>query len=93
MDTVKSMSVVLTEPYVDMATGQTVISACVPVAPGGKLTGVFGGDFSLSALISQIKAANLGGIGRPSWCPPTARSSSIPTTSWLASRWAEAYPV
>ncbi len=64
MDTVKSMSVVLTEPYVDLATGQTVISACVPVAPDGKLAGVFGGDFALTALINQIKAANFGGIGQ-----------------------------
>ncbi|WP_026791381.1 methyl-accepting chemotaxis protein [Pleomorphomonas oryzae] len=64
MDTAKAMSVQLTEPYVDLATNKVVISACVPVNANGKLIGVFGGDFSLDALIERIKAANFGGIGQ-----------------------------
>ncbi len=64
IDTTKAMSTQLTEPYMDMATNKMVISACVPVSAGGKLIGVFGGDFALDALISRIKAANFGGMGQ-----------------------------
>jgi methyl-accepting chemotaxis protein len=64
MDTAKAMSIQLTEPYLDLATNKVVISACVPVNANGKLIGVFGGDFSLDALIERIKAANFGGIGQ-----------------------------
>jgi len=64
MDTAKAMSTQLTEPYLDLATNKIVISACVPVSAGGKLIGVFGGDFALDALIARIKASNFGGIGQ-----------------------------
>nr|WP_051228583.1 methyl-accepting chemotaxis protein [Pleomorphomonas oryzae] len=58
------MSAQLTEPYLDNGTKKLVISAGVPVTAGGKLTGVFGGDFALDALVDRIKASNFGGIGQ-----------------------------
>jgi len=64
IDTARSMSTQLTEPYIDMATNKVVISACVPVSANGKMIGVFGGDFALDALIDRIKASNFGGIGQ-----------------------------
>lgn len=60
----KAMSTQLTEPYLDNGTKKLVISAGVPVIAGGKLTGVFGGDFALDALVDRIRAANFGGIGQ-----------------------------
>lgn len=64
IDTAKSMSTRLTEPYLDLATNKVVISACVPLSVNGKMIGVFGGDFALDALIDRIKASNFGGIGQ-----------------------------
>jgi methyl-accepting chemotaxis protein len=53
----------LTEPYIDAATGQLIISIATPSAKGGQSIGVVGGDLSLQTLVDNIGALNFGGMG------------------------------
>ncbi|WP_244483809.1 methyl-accepting chemotaxis protein McpU [Rhizobium sp. Root482] len=62
-DSVKADAAVLTDPYVDAASGDLIISAAVPVKQEGKLLGVAGSDFSLATLVSMVKAIDVGGEG------------------------------
>ncbi|PIB45236.1 chemotaxis protein [Pseudomonas sp. 2822-15] len=53
----------LTEPYIDAATGQLIISVATPSARAGQSIGVVGGDLSLQTLVDNIGALNFGGMG------------------------------
>ncbi|WLH83667.1 methyl-accepting chemotaxis protein [Pseudomonas sp. FP2338] len=53
----------LTEPYIDAATGQLIISVATPSAKAGQSIGVVGGDLSLQTLVDNIGALNFGGTG------------------------------
>ncbi|MCK6188672.1 methyl-accepting chemotaxis protein [Pseudomonas sp. EYE_354] len=53
----------LTEPYIDAATGQLIISIATPSAKGSQSIGVVGGDLSLQTLVDNIGALNFGGMG------------------------------
>ena len=53
----------LTEPYIDAATGQLIISIATPSTKAGQAIGVVGGDLSLQTLVDNIGALNLGGMG------------------------------
>ncbi len=46
----------LTEPYIDAATGQLIISIATPSAQGSQSIGVVGGDLSLQTLVDNIGA-------------------------------------
>lgn len=49
----------LTEPYVDAATGELIITIATPAQPAG----VVGGDLSLQTLVNIINALDFDGIG------------------------------
>ena len=53
----------LTEPYIDAATGQTIISIASASKKAGQSVGVVGGDLSLQTLIDNLKAVDFGGMG------------------------------
>ncbi|ROL72369.1 chemotaxis protein [Pseudomonas chlororaphis] len=53
----------LTEPYIDLATGQLVISIVDSVLKGGQRIGVVGGDLSLQVIAETINALNFNGMG------------------------------
>ena len=53
----------LTEPYIDAATGQLIISVATPSAKAGQSIGVVGGDLSLQTLVDNIGALDFGGMG------------------------------
>ncbi|QHD08804.1 chemotaxis protein [Pseudomonas sp. R76] len=54
----------LTEPYIDAATGQLIISVATPsTTKAGQSVGVVGGDLSLQTLVDNIGALNFGGMG------------------------------
>jgi methyl-accepting chemotaxis protein len=59
-DAVKAGGAVLTDPYVDAASSDLIISAAVPVMKNGKLAGVAGSDFSLKMLVSMIQSIDAG---------------------------------
>lgn len=53
----------LTEPYIDAATGQLIISIATPSSKGSQSIGVVGGDLSLQTLVDTIGALDFGGMG------------------------------
>ncbi|QGZ32457.1 methyl-accepting chemotaxis protein [Stutzerimonas stutzeri] len=53
----------LTEPYLDAATQELVITAATPARDGGQHLGVVGGDLSLKVLVDIINALDFDGMG------------------------------
>ncbi len=53
----------LTEPYVDAASGELVISIATPAQQSGRDIGVVGGDLGLKALVEIINALDFNGMG------------------------------
>ncbi len=53
----------LTEPYIDLASGQLVISIVDSVIKDGQNIGVVGGDLSLQVIADSLKALDFDGMG------------------------------
>ena len=53
----------LTEPYIDAATGQLIISIATASKKAGQSVGVVGGDLSLQSLIDTLAARDFDGMG------------------------------
>nr|WP_047302779.1 methyl-accepting chemotaxis protein [Pseudomonas fluorescens] len=53
----------LTEPYIDAATGQLIISVATASKKSGQSVGVVGGDLSLQSLVDTLAARDLDGMG------------------------------
>ncbi|MEK0363262.1 methyl-accepting chemotaxis protein [Pseudomonas sp. CBC3] len=62
-DAISAASTTLTEPYLDTATKELVISAATPAKRGGQNLGVVGGDLSLRMLVDSINALDFDGMG------------------------------
>ncbi len=58
-----SSTATLTEPYIDAATGQTIISIATASRKAGQSVGVVGGDLSLQTLIDTLSARDFDGMG------------------------------
>ncbi len=58
-----SSSSALTEPYIDLASGQLVISIVDSVIKAGQRIGVVGGDLSLQVITDSINALDFDGMG------------------------------
>ncbi|VVO81841.1 Methyl-accepting chemotaxis protein McpG [Pseudomonas fluorescens] len=58
-----SSTATLTEPYIDAATGQSIISIASASKKAGQSVGVVGGDLSLQTLIDTLGARNFDGMG------------------------------
>lgn len=53
----------LTEPYLDVTTGQLMMTIATPVSQDGQPLGVVGGDLTLETLATIVSSLDLGGIG------------------------------
>ena len=53
----------LTEPYVDAASGQLIISIATPATAYGQMLGVVGGDLGLKTLVDTLNALDFNGMG------------------------------
>ncbi|WP_241353061.1 methyl-accepting chemotaxis protein PctA [Pseudomonas aeruginosa] len=62
-DAVAAGGLTLTEPYVDAATQELIISAATPVKAAGNTLGVVGGDLSLKTLVQIINSLDFSGMG------------------------------
>ncbi|KXD04421.1 methyl-accepting chemotaxis protein PctA [Pseudomonas aeruginosa] len=62
-DAVAAGSLTLTEPYVDAATQELIITAATPVKAAGNTLGVVGGDLSLKTLVQIINSLDFSGMG------------------------------
>ena len=62
-DAVAAGGLTLTEPYVDAATQELIITAATPVKASGNTLGVVGGDLSLKTLVQIINSLDFSGMG------------------------------
>ncbi|EPZ6123072.1 methyl-accepting chemotaxis protein PctA [Pseudomonas aeruginosa] len=62
-DAVAAGGLTLTEPYVDAATQELIITAAIPVKAAGNTLGVVGGDLSLKTLVQIINSLDFSGMG------------------------------
>ncbi|MFU4093659.1 methyl-accepting chemotaxis protein PctA [Pseudomonas aeruginosa] len=62
-DAVAASGLTLTEPYVDAATQELIITAATPVKAAGNTLGVVGGDLSLKTLVQIINSLDFSGMG------------------------------
>lgn len=62
-DAVAANGPTLTTPYQDASTGNLIVTAATPVTRDGKIAGVVGGDFAITALIDMLQGSDLGGKG------------------------------
>ena len=62
-DALNSAASSLTEPYIDAATGQMVISIGAPGRIAGQTLGVVGADLTLQTITDSINALNFNGMG------------------------------
>ena len=82
----------LTEPYIDAATGQLIISIATPSAQGSQSIGVVGGDLSLQTLVDNIGALSFGGMGYAFLVSADGKILVHPDKSLVMKTLGEAYP-
>ncbi|MDF3932639.1 methyl-accepting chemotaxis protein, partial [Pseudomonas citronellolis] len=62
-DALNAGGTTLTEPYVDAATGQLIITIATPSQANGQTLGVVGGDLNLQAIVQIINSLDFSGMG------------------------------
>lgn len=82
----------LTEPYIDAATGQTIISLATASKAGGKSVGVVGGDLSLQTLIDTLSARDFNGMGYAFLVSADGKILVHPDKALVMKSLSEAYP-
>ena len=87
-----SASATLTEPYIDAATGQTIISIASASKKAGQGVGVVGGDLSLQTLIDNLKAVDFGGMGYAFLVSADGKILVHPDKSLVMKSLSETYP-
>lgn len=60
---ISAKQAVLTEPYVDSTTNETLISAVVPLSDNGTILGAIGGDIRLNTISDAINTLDFNGSG------------------------------
>ncbi|MGF6489796.1 methyl-accepting chemotaxis protein [Pseudomonas frederiksbergensis] len=87
-----SSTATLTEPYIDAATGQTIISIATASRQAGKSVGVVGGDLSLQTLIDTLSARDFGGMGYAFLVSADGKILVHPDKALVMKSLSEAYP-
>ncbi|WCM50333.1 methyl-accepting chemotaxis protein [Pseudomonas sp. WJP1] len=82
----------LTEPYVDAATGQTIISLAMASTKAGQAVGVVGGDLSLQTLIDTLSARDFNGMGYAFLVSADGKILVHPDKALVMKSLGEAYP-
>ncbi|WP_347901667.1 methyl-accepting chemotaxis protein [Pseudomonas purpurea] len=85
-------SATLTEPYIDAATGQTIISIATASKKAGQSVGVVGGDLSLQTLIDNLKALDFDGMGYAFLVSADGKILVHPDKALVMKSLSEAYP-
>jgi methyl-accepting chemotaxis protein len=85
-------SSILSEPYVEAATRQTVITIASASKNAGQSVGVAGGAVSLQTLIDNLKALNFGGMGYAFLVSADGKILVHPDKSLVMKSLSEAYP-
>jgi len=82
----------LTEPYIDAATGQTIISIATAAKKAGQSVGVVGGDLSLQTLIDTLSARDFSGMGYAFLVSADGKILVHPDKTLVMKSLKEAYP-
>nr|WP_236182639.1 methyl-accepting chemotaxis protein [Pseudomonas sputi] len=82
----------LTEPYIDAATGQTIISIATAAKKAGQSVGVVGGDLSLQTLIDTLSARDISGMGYAFLVSADGKILVHPDKALVMKSLKEAYP-
>ncbi|MCB2251699.1 methyl-accepting chemotaxis protein [Pseudomonas chlororaphis] len=82
----------LTEPYIDAATGQLIISVATASRSAGKSIGVVGGDLSLQTLVETLKALDFDGMGYAFLVSADGKILVHPDKALVMKSLSEAYP-
>ncbi|PWE41086.1 chemotaxis protein [Pseudomonas prosekii] len=82
----------LTEPYIDAATGQTIISIATASKKAGQSVGVVGGDLSLQTLIDTLSARDFDGMGYAFLVSADGKILVHPDKALVMKSLSEAYP-
>jgi len=82
----------LTEPYIDAATGQLIISVATASRNGGQSIGVVGGDLSLQTLIETLNALDFDGMGYAFLISADGKILVHPDKALVMKSLSEAYP-
>ncbi len=91
-DAVAAGGTTLTEPYVDAATGELIITIATPARSGSQTVGVVGGDLGLKALVDIINALNFDGMGYAFLVSGDGKVLVHPDKSKVMKTLAEIYP-
>nr|WP_283181458.1 methyl-accepting chemotaxis protein [Pseudomonas sp. PMCC200367] len=87
-----SSTATLTEPYIDAATGQTIISIATASKKAGQSVGVVGGDLSLQTLIDTLSARDFNGMGYAFLVSADGKILVHPDKALVMKSLSEAYP-
>ncbi|AFY21511.1 methyl-accepting chemotaxis protein [Pseudomonas sp. UW4] len=82
----------LTEPYIDAATGQLIISMATASKKAGQSVGVVGGDLSLQTLIATLSARDFNGMGYAFLVSADGKILVHPDKALVMKSLSEAYP-
>ncbi|WP_282411305.1 methyl-accepting chemotaxis protein [Pseudomonas sp. PS02303] len=87
-----SSTATVTEPYIDAATGQTIISIATASKKAGQSVGVVGGDLSLQTLIDTLSARDFDGMGYAFLVSADGKILVHPDKALVMKSLSEAYP-
>ncbi|AZC52808.1 methyl-accepting chemotaxis protein [Pseudomonas chlororaphis] len=82
----------LTEPYIDAATGQLIISVATASRHAGQSIGVVGGDLSLQTLVETLNALDFDGMGYAFLVSADGKILVHPDRALVMKSLSEAYP-
>ncbi|KAA8741529.1 methyl-accepting chemotaxis protein [Pseudomonas koreensis] len=82
----------LTEPYIDAATGQLIISIATASKKAGQSVGVVGGDLSLQTLVDTLTARDFSGMGYAFLVSADGKILVHPDKALVMKSLKEAYP-
>ncbi len=82
----------LTEPYIDAATGQLIISIATASKKAGQSVGVVGGDLSLQSLVDTLAARDFDGMGYAFLISADGKILVHPDKALVMKSLKEAYP-
>ncbi|RON68789.1 chemotaxis protein [Pseudomonas fluorescens] len=91
-DVVNRNTTILTEPYIDALTNETVVTIASPVRQDGKFLGVLGGDLSLKSLIKTLNTLNFNGMGYAFLVNADGKILVHPNKEWVMRNLSEMLP-
>ncbi|KJK01729.1 chemotaxis protein [Pseudomonas sp. 21] len=91
-DAVAAGGTTLTEPYIDAATQQLIMTVATPARAGGKTLGVVGGDLGLQTLVEIINSLDFSGMGYAFLVSGDGKILVHPDKSFIMKSLSDIYP-